>query len=424
MFGQVFYIAILLQLTTVAALFGCNNKKNCKDCVSSWIKCRWCYRDRECHDPGAIATNPCKRAENIVEKSRCDDKLSHYDPELSMKMLLLSAAAYDPNDPQGCLNNSLPSAEFKIVSVSTKTCDDSRNECSAYVAVSDVLKAIVVSFRGSLDSDQARKVFLEGLVEPKKSFLDGEVQSYWKRGFEELWSCMKGDVKALVSNNPSYQVWVTGHSLGGAMASMASTWLSYYKVLARKNIILYTFGMPRVGNYDYAFQHDQLVNNSWRVVNYDDAVPHFPTFLPKVVNGPYHHGVEAYYRVKATSPYSSHTECHGKPYNEDVSCSFSTLPSLDFKTHKIYFSIPVGTFWETRCLRLSRKKRETTGDSKSTPKMFQFKQGTCSKYKYKSGSYLPSPEAYPVRNSGHIALSKQIITIQLFLYTMHLSRST
>ncbi|KAJ7383176.1 hypothetical protein OS493_030331 [Desmophyllum pertusum] len=57
---------------------------------------------------------------------------------------------------------------------------------------------------------------------------------------------MEAEVKALVLKNPSYQIWVTGHSLGGAMASLASTWLGYYNIALRKNIILYTFGMPRV----------------------------------------------------------------------------------------------------------------------------------------------------------------------------------
>ena len=74
------------------------------------------------------------------------------------------------------------------------------------------------------------------------------------------------------------------------MASLASAWLSYKSFAPRKNIILYTFGMPRVGNYDYALQHDQLVNNSWRVVNDNDLVPHFPTLASvTILNGPYHH---------------------------------------------------------------------------------------------------------------------------------------
>ena len=90
------------------------------------------------------------------------------------------------------------------------------------------------------------------------------------------------------------------------MASLASTWLAYYNVAPRKNIILYTFGMPRVGNYDYALQHDQLVNNSWRVVNDNDLAPHFPIVLSvSIFSGPYHHGVEAFYSQEAISACSA-----------------------------------------------------------------------------------------------------------------------
>ena len=156
--------------------------------------------------------------------------------------------------------------------------------------------------------------------------------------------------KALVVKNPSYQIWVTEHSLGAAVASLASAWLAYHNIAPRKNIILYTFGMPRVGDYDYALQHDQLVNNSFRVVNYNDLVPHFPRVVSEnIFNGPYHHGVEVFYSPEATSVYSTHKECHGKPYNEDVECSFSKQ-TKSIERHRNYFGIPVGTFWDEKCL--------------------------------------------------------------------------
>jgi len=355
---------IFLPLLTNVCGFLCR-ERNCGDCADSFLNCRWCRRNNKCHMPASLF-NPCKRAENIVDESHCGDKLSNYDPELSMKMLLLSSAAYDPVHPQECLDNALPSENFDIHTVVTKKCDFSGNNCSSYVAISHELEVIALSFRGSVDLDQASKVSLETLLSPKTKFLNGEVQTYWKRGFDELWSDMKTEVKDLVSQNPSYHLWVTGHSLGGAMASLASTWLSYNSVAPRKNIILYTFGMPRVGNYDYALQHDQLVNNSWRVVNDNDIVPHFPTLVSlSILNGPYHHGVEAFYSKPATSPNSEHRECHGKPYNEDANCSFSKFPALSIERHNTYFSIPVPTFWQTTCVRSTRKKRETSGTERS-----------------------------------------------------------
>ena len=301
-----------------------------------------------------------------MEKSHCADELSSYNPELSLKMLYLSAVAYDESNDlvhqQQCLDNALASDKFQLQTVVTKTCDAIGNDCSGYVAVSHTLKVVVVAFRGSTDFDQVVKQILETLVAPKMPFLDGEVQAYWKRAFDVLWPSMQTVVKTLVSQNPSYQIWVTGHSLGGAMASLASTWLAYYNVAPRKNIILYTFGMPRVGNYDYALQHDQLVNNSWRVVNDNDLAPHFPTvFSVSILNGPYHHGVEAFYSQEATSVYSPHKECHGKPYNEDASCSFfkfAGITSDSIEKHRTYFSIPVGSFPETDCVPQTRKRRD------------------------------------------------------------------
>ena len=342
-------LVILAQLTLVGAFF-CS-AKSCDACVSSgFLSCRWCKRDNECHAPGAVATNPCSRAENIVEKSHCADELSHYDTGLSMKMLLLSAVAYDPEHPQECLDNSLPSDKFELQTQVTENCDFADHNCAGYVAISHSMHVIVVAFRGTEDLGQAFYEFVESLLAPKTPFLNGEVQVYWKRGFDTLWPSMKAEVKALVSTNPSYQIWVTGHSLGGAIASLASTWLAYYKIAPRKNIILYTFGMPRVGNYDYALQHDQLVNNSWRVVNDDDAIPHFPSVASvSVINGPYHHGVEAFYSEEATSVDSPHRECHGKPFNEDITCSFSEV-TRSIEKHKTYFSVPVGTFWKKKCV--------------------------------------------------------------------------
>ena len=184
--------------------------------------------------------------------------MPQYNPELSLKMLLLSAAAYDPNHPQKCLDNSLPSDDFQIQHSVTKKCDFLDNQCSCYVAVSHTVNVIVIAFRGSECFEQAFIEFVEGLVSPKEAFLsNGEVQTYWKRGFEKLWLSMESKVKALIADNPSYKIWVTGHSLGGAMASLASTWLRHYNVASRDKIVSYTFGMPRVGNYDYALQHDQ-----------------------------------------------------------------------------------------------------------------------------------------------------------------------
>ena len=330
----------------------------------------------------AMAAAFCKRNNCIVEKSHsvADDgkRPLHYVPELSYKMLLLSAVAYDSILPQECLNNSLTSAKFHIQTVVTRNCDFLDNKCSGYVAVSHTVKAKVIAFRGSVGFDQILVEFLVTLLAPEETFLNGKVQTYWKRSFESLWQCMESKVKSLVSENPSYEIWVTGHSLGAAMASLASTWLAYYNIAPRKNIILYTFGMPRVGDYRYALQHDQLVKNSWRVVNSDDIVPHLPRLIESdISSGPYHHGVEVFYSEKAVSVNSAHRECHGRPVDEDKTCSrnqsFLNLRQ-SIARHKNYFSVYVGQFCKTS-VNPSGRQEETLQVPKDRDSTYNYKNG-------------------------------------------------
>ena len=274
-----------------------------------------------------------------------------YNPELSYRMAILSGVAYDQSHPQHCLDQYLPATKFQLQTVFTKNCDFVDRKCSGYIAVSHALRVLVVAFRATDCTRQLIDELLESVITPSQDFLNGKVQAYFKTAFEDLWQYMKPKVKALISKNPSHQIWVTGHSLGGALASLASAWLAYYNIAPRQNIILYTFGSPRVGDYKYAVQHDQLVNNSWRVVNFDDIVPHLPPLiLPTIKSGPYHHGVEVFYNEKAISVHSAHRECHGTPRDEDKTCSRSKRPFLNLPEsitrHKNYFNITFGKFCE------------------------------------------------------------------------------
>ena len=298
-------------------------------------------------------------------------------------MILLSAAAYDVSNPQECLDNAMKDSKFQILGAFTRKCGPMKlDRCSAYVAISDTEKAIIVAFRGSEDYYQVRDEILSVLGTPKTTFLPGlkgKVQVYWRNAYNDLWSCMKSYVTSARKDHAEYNIWVTGHSLGGAMASLASTQIVQDGIAPAKLVVMYTFGMPRVGNYKYALEHDKLVRNSWRVVQYGDPVVHFPTILtPFVLGGPYHHGIEAYYKDGAKNPQSAYKECHRKPFNEDRSCSFTDSP-LHFKPerHTSYFSIPVGTFWKKRCV--TRAKRDINQHLNAT---FQFFSDRCSVYTF------------------------------------------
>uniref|UniRef100_A0A7M5WY52 Fungal lipase-type domain-containing protein n=2 Tax=Clytia hemisphaerica TaxID=252671 RepID=A0A7M5WY52_9CNID len=94
--------------------------------------------------------------------------------------------------------------------------------------------------------------------------------------------------------DPKRKYIITGHSLGGALASMmAIKGAVYHKsLLANPQSSLITFGQPRVGDAAYAKLHDQMVPTyrKIRVVFMSDPV----TKLPPYVAGYRHHSRAVY----------------------------------------------------------------------------------------------------------------------------------
>ncbi|KAL2620313.1 hypothetical protein R1flu_000518 [Riccia fluitans] len=87
-------------------------------------------------------------------------------------------------------------------------------------------------------------------------------------------------VKELISQNPDAKLFVTGHSLGGALANLYTALLFFNKeeVVTSRYGALYTFGQPRVGGEIYAkYLIDKVqLSRYWRVVFANDLVPRIP----------------------------------------------------------------------------------------------------------------------------------------------------
>ena len=75
-------------------------------------------------------------------------------------------------------------------------------------------------------------------------------------------------IKQFAPNIPCY---VTGHSLGGAMAVLAAFDLARNFEGLRQQIQMYSYASPRVGNPKFAQSFNNLVPNSYRIVNYADS---------------------------------------------------------------------------------------------------------------------------------------------------------
>jgi len=335
-------IAVLGLIESVSSYKLCDDLASCSECINEkswWLgqSCRWCRKNNQCHAYMSMR-NPCFESEILHDQVKDWQKLCSfplfssygYDPELSYKALAASTATYFL--PSLCLTLLIPQSQFEVISEYSVKCHWlDTNLCEAYIAISHFEQTVLVAFRGSVTWSQ---VFAQ---------LTGTlniIMRLWNFGLER-------DIVQLFEKYPGYKVLVTGHSLGGALASLASLWMAYYDHIPTNQLFLYTFGAPRAGDVEYATLHGRYVTNNIRVVHGYDMIPHFPPrslsfYRPET----YHPGTEVFY-VDASDYNSSYKECRGKfMYNEQYECGWShfSLRSFDMNYHTSYFNLQVGKY--------------------------------------------------------------------------------
>ena len=103
----------------------------------------------------------------------------------------------------------------------------------------------------------------------------------WRRtevheGFQDAFAAAALKIGETIGRERERQrVWVTGHSLGGALAVLLAATMRESDLPVHG---LYTIGAPRVGDKRFAERLDRELDGAahWRVVNEGDLVPHVP----------------------------------------------------------------------------------------------------------------------------------------------------
>jgi len=102
-------------------------------------------------------------------------------------------------------------------------------------------------------------------------------------GFLEAWSTddydkkvveRVGEILAELGGPEVVTFMVTGHSLGGALATLASH--SFKTAYPAAQITCYTYGQPRVGNRPFAYEYNEMVPDHFAVINDQDPVTAVP----------------------------------------------------------------------------------------------------------------------------------------------------
>jgi len=157
-----------------------------------------------------------------------------------------------------------------------------RDGAQAYVLGN--IHDVVVVCRGT-EPDEWNDVKEDFDVKKSVSETVGWVHRGFKYEVDELWPRLE---QALVSNGRT--LWFTGHSLGGAMATICAGRCKL-SVIRSNPRALFTYGAPRVGNKRYV---NYVKLECYRWVNHNDIVPH----LPPAWLGYRHSGLELYLSAK------------------------------------------------------------------------------------------------------------------------------
>ena len=144
-----------------------------------------------------------------------------------------------------------------------------------FVIASD--KGNIIAFRGT----QTQIEWWRNLQATQKDYLDpitkeqyGKVhQGYWKIVREQIGSAL---IEAVRQLDPAIPCYITGHSLGGAVATLSAMEIALQVPEIREQIQLYTYAAPRIGDREFAQAHSQLIPNSYRITNLSDSVPLVP----------------------------------------------------------------------------------------------------------------------------------------------------
>ncbi|KAJ9049241.1 hypothetical protein DSO57_1026745 [Entomophthora muscae] len=191
---------------------------------------------------------------------------------------------------------------------------------------------IVLSYRGSLFLENWIQDFVF-LMTPVPYAKGVKIQLGFRQMHQKLYPDIIGPLREALDKYPDSKLLVTGHSLGGALATVMASDLLHRDVVHPRRLNVITFGEPRVGNLEFARWYNSQPAHITRVVNENDIVPH----LDPAVFGYVNHVSEMYIQ-------NNHSRICSTTALEDITCSLSRFPNLSIINHNRAWDLPLGVF--------------------------------------------------------------------------------
>ncbi len=198
-----------------------------------------------------------------------------YSDRMAWILASMAHLAYDlyenDYDARKIFITKLESGGFELI----KTFNNNETDTQAFLAKND--QFAVLAFRGT-EVTKFEDVKIDATAS-RMSVLDGRVHA----GFRNAYESVAKDIEEEVLKLGTIPLYITGHSLGAALATVATQRLEHNPHIREIIAACYTFGSPRVGNSHYDVEFKSPI---YRVVNTTDIV----TVIPLLAMGYIHIG--------------------------------------------------------------------------------------------------------------------------------------
>lgn len=266
----------------------------------------------------------------------------HENAEISAELLgqfnlmaQYAAAAYCPENnnstetPITCSAGNCPLVEASGAYSVAEFENIPGSDDTGFMAVDDANRLVVLVFRGSVSRLNWHKDF-----DIIKAHTDMCKHCHIHHGYWKSWMGIRDSVKAAVQQtldaSPGYRFVITGHSLGGALATLAAADFRKDSDDLANRTELFTFGSPRVGNKEAAAFMSGQSSLSYRITSRYDMIPR----LPWHGFGYYHTSPEYWIRANPDQPRTQDIKIVTGFYNVKGN---SGGMNPNFRDHRHYF---------------------------------------------------------------------------------------
>jgi len=179
---------------------------------------------------------------------------------LMAKMSKLAYLSFENDDTE--LKLALTEADFVLVKCFNQ------GGTQAFLAKRESDKMAVLSFRGTQTEGLTLETFFDVFTDLYAAMHTDEAGIKTHKGFQIAFQKVEVEILQQIHGIENYGLYITGHSLGGALALIATSAINAENLGA-----CYTFGSPKVGNEEF---DDKIKVPIYRVINSYDVVPFLP----------------------------------------------------------------------------------------------------------------------------------------------------